>query len=143
MKYPLVAILLLAGLTHVVQAASDADSTGALAASGPARPAAVNPPRARAQNVIAIEAGSGRVIQLAGSAATVFAADPKVAEVRPASATSLFIFGVAPGRTDGRSPERKRCTNCAIRCRRPTFQLRRKRGGSGRRARTAGQQRAR
>ena len=99
MKYPLVAILLLAGLTHVVQAASDADSTGALAASGPARPAAVNPPRARAQNVIAIEAGSGRVIQLAGSAATVFAADPKVAEVRPASATSLFIFGVAPGRT--------------------------------------------
>ena len=39
------------------------------------------------------------MIQLGGSAATVFAADPKVAEVRPASATSLFIFGVAPGRT--------------------------------------------
>ena len=48
---------------------------------------------------LAIDAGSGRVIQLGGSAATVFAADPKVAEVRPASATSLFIFGVAPGRT--------------------------------------------
>ena len=39
------------------------------------------------------------MIQLGGSAASVFAADPKVAEVRPASATSLFIFGVAPGRT--------------------------------------------
>jgi pilus assembly protein CpaC len=29
----------------------------------------------------------------------VFAADPKVAEVRPASPTSLFVFGIAPGRT--------------------------------------------
>ncbi|MGI4945665.1 MAG: type II and III secretion system protein family protein, partial [Janthinobacterium lividum] len=28
-----------------------------------------------------------------------FAADPKVVEVRPASPTSLFLFGVAPGRT--------------------------------------------
>ena len=46
-----------------------------------------------------VDAGSGRVIQLGGSAASVFAADPKVAEARPASATSLFIFGVAPGRT--------------------------------------------
>src|ERR1019366_6499206 len=30
---------------------------------------------------------------------SVFAADPKVAEVRPASPTSLFVLGVAPGRT--------------------------------------------
>ncbi len=51
------------------------------------------------QNVMTIDTGSGRVIQLGGSAASVFAADPKVAEVRPASATSLFIFGVSPGRT--------------------------------------------
>jgi pilus assembly protein CpaC len=36
---------------------------------------------------------------LPGPAASVFAADPRVAEARPASATSLFIFGVAPGRT--------------------------------------------
>ena len=28
-----------------------------------------------------------------------FVADPKVAEVRPASAASLFVFGVAPGHT--------------------------------------------
>jgi pilus assembly protein CpaC len=49
--------------------------------------------------VLAIDAGSGRVIRLPGSAATVFAADPKIAEVRPASASSLFVFGIAPGRT--------------------------------------------
>ncbi|MGH7212494.1 MAG: type II and III secretion system protein family protein, partial [Acetobacteraceae bacterium] len=48
---------------------------------------------------LALEAGSGRVIALPGAVASVFAADPKVAEVRPASPTSLFIFGVAPGRT--------------------------------------------
>ena len=48
---------------------------------------------------VVIQAGSGRVVSLAGAAASVFAADPKVAEVRPASPTSLFVFGVAPGRT--------------------------------------------
>ena len=51
------------------------------------------------QNTISVDAGSGRVVQLATGAASVFAAEPKIAEVRPASATSLFIFGVAPGRT--------------------------------------------
>ncbi len=34
-----------------------------------------------------------------GPAANVFVADPKVVEVRPASASALFVFGVAPGRT--------------------------------------------
>ena len=48
---------------------------------------------------ITLTAGLGRVIHMAGSAASVFVADPKVAEVKPASATSLFVFGVAPGRT--------------------------------------------
>ena len=48
---------------------------------------------------IAIEAGMGRVLPLGGPATSVFAADPKVVEVRPASPTSLFVFGVAPGRT--------------------------------------------
>jgi len=50
-------------------------------------------------NALAIEAGGGRVVMLPGAAASIFAADPKVAEARPASASSLFIFGVAPGRT--------------------------------------------
>ena len=48
---------------------------------------------------IALEAGSGRTLQLTGSATNVFAADPKVAEVRPASANSIFVFGVGPGHT--------------------------------------------
>lgn len=60
-------------------------------------PAAAAPPAQPAS--IALEAGSGRVITLSAPAASVFAADPKVAEVRPASPTSLFVFGVAPGRT--------------------------------------------
>ena len=43
--------------------------------------------------------GRGRVLTLSGAAANIFVADPKVAEVRPASSTSLFIFGVGPGHT--------------------------------------------
>ncbi len=82
----------------------------AWAASGPETPAPPPAPAATpsgttnvvklpVQNVITLDAGTGRVIQLSAGAASVFAADPKVAEVHPASATSLFIFGVAPGRT--------------------------------------------
>lgn len=48
---------------------------------------------------LALEAGSGRVVTLPGGAANIFVADPKVLEVRPASATSLFMFGVAAGHT--------------------------------------------
>ncbi len=46
-----------------------------------------------------LSAGAGRVVQTTRPIASVFAADPRVAEVRPASPTSLFVFGVAPGRT--------------------------------------------
>lgn len=48
---------------------------------------------------LALEAGTGRVIALQSPAANIFVADPKVAEVRPASATSLFLFGITSGRT--------------------------------------------
>jgi len=48
---------------------------------------------------LVIESGTGKVIALPTPAANVFVADPKVAEVRPASASSLFVFGVAAGRT--------------------------------------------
>lgn len=48
---------------------------------------------------IAINAGIGRVVQLPRAAASVFAADPNVAEVRAASPTTLFILGTGPGRT--------------------------------------------
>nr|WP_294500965.1 type II and III secretion system protein family protein [uncultured Rhodopila sp.] len=48
---------------------------------------------------LTIDAGSGQVIQTGRAITNLFAADPKVAEVRPASPTSVFVFGVAPGRT--------------------------------------------
>jgi pilus assembly protein CpaC len=48
---------------------------------------------------LVIEAGSGKVIRTTKPIANLFAADPKIAEVRPASPTSVFIFGVALGRT--------------------------------------------
>ncbi len=43
--------------------------------------------------------GSGKILTLALPAANIYVADPKVAEVRPASSTSLFVFGVGPGHT--------------------------------------------
>ncbi len=46
-----------------------------------------------------VESGTGKVLTLTTPVANIFVADPKVAEVRPASATSLFIFGLNPGRT--------------------------------------------
>jgi len=59
------------------------------------------PPRAfhPIRSSLSMQAGSGQVIKLQAPAANVFTADPKVAEVRPASANSLFVFGVAPGIT--------------------------------------------
>jgi pilus assembly protein CpaC len=48
---------------------------------------------------LTLSVGAGRVITLSQPATSLFAADPKVAEVRPASPTSLFVFGVAPGKT--------------------------------------------
>lgn len=50
-------------------------------------------------DAVTIEAGHGRVITLPGDAANVFVADPKVAEVRPANANSLFVFGTGVGST--------------------------------------------
>ncbi|WP_428377992.1 type II and III secretion system protein family protein [Lichenicoccus sp.] len=52
-----------------------------------------------AQRAFSIEAGTGRVMPIAGIAANVFVADPKIVQVRPASASALFVFGLMPGRT--------------------------------------------
>jgi pilus assembly protein CpaC len=48
---------------------------------------------------LTLEQGSGKVVALVSDATNVFVADPKVAEVRPASASTLFMFGVGPGHT--------------------------------------------
>jgi pilus assembly protein CpaC len=52
-----------------------------------------------AHEALVLESGTGRVLALSGAASNIFVADPKVAEVRPASATSLFVFGIAAGHT--------------------------------------------
>ena len=46
-----------------------------------------------------LQAGNGKVVTLRGAATNIFVADPKVAEVRPASASRLFVFGIAAGNT--------------------------------------------
>jgi pilus assembly protein CpaC len=48
---------------------------------------------------LVLESGSGQVLNLPMAIANVFVADPKIAEVRPASAKTLFVFGSTPGRT--------------------------------------------
>jgi len=48
---------------------------------------------------VTLSTGTGKVLSLGGHATNVFVADPKVAEVRPASPDTLFVFGVAPGHT--------------------------------------------
>jgi pilus assembly protein CpaC len=69
----------------------------ALAQTQAAKPLAVSNNSEHA--ALVLEAGTGKVLDLRAPAANVFVADPKVAEVRPASAASLFVFGVAPGHT--------------------------------------------
>jgi pilus assembly protein CpaC len=71
-----------------------------LVASTPsgARPSATEHAADTAQSV-SIEAGTGRVFRVKGKVSSLFAAEPKVVEVRPASADSIFIFGVGPGRS--------------------------------------------
>ncbi len=55
-------------------------------------------PAARSETIV-LEAGGGRVFRTGRPIANLFAADPKVAEARPASTNSVFVFGVGPGRT--------------------------------------------
>jgi pilus assembly protein CpaC len=96
MKNLLAVTALLMGVSLPALVAAGAENTGAPVANPPPAGLIKMPVM---QTTITIDAGTGRVIQLAQGAASVFAAEPKIAEVRPASATSLFVFGVAPGRT--------------------------------------------
>jgi pilus assembly protein CpaC len=48
---------------------------------------------------VVLNAGTGRVFRINGTVSSLFAADPKIVEVRPASPNSIFIFGVGPGRS--------------------------------------------
>jgi pilus assembly protein CpaC len=62
-----------------------------------ARPSA--PVAATISQPVTVRAGTGVLLRLPSPAATVMSADPGVARVQPASPTSLFLMGVAPGRT--------------------------------------------
>jgi pilus assembly protein CpaC len=57
------------------------------------------PPGPTQSQPISVQAGTGVLLRLPQPAATVMSAEPAVARVQPASPTSLFLMGVAPGRT--------------------------------------------
>ncbi len=53
----------------------------------------------RQSGAMTLQPGDGRVVMLSTPVANVFVADPKVAQARPASPSSLFVFGIAAGHT--------------------------------------------
>ena len=75
-------------------------STGQPAAPVTATPApAAVPTQSTQRQAVSIQAGTGVLLRLPQPAATVMSAEPAVARVQPASPNSLFLMGVAPGRT--------------------------------------------
>jgi pilus assembly protein CpaC len=98
------ALIAITMLVASAAAAPNADQSPNLAQAGeplgrPNAPAALAPPAAMQSQPISIAAGSGVLLHLPQAAATVMSADPGVARVQPASPTSLFLMGAAPGRT--------------------------------------------
>jgi pilus assembly protein CpaC len=70
-----------------------------LAQDGSAQPAASATPAKPLVSGIGVSMGSGKIVTLPRPVASIFAADPTVVEVRPASPTSLFVFGKGIGAT--------------------------------------------
>src|SRR5271165_170174 len=64
--------------------------------AGAAQPPASHP---TISQPIQLLAGTGVLVRLPRAVATVMSAQPDIARVQPASPTSLFLTGVAPGRT--------------------------------------------
>jgi pilus assembly protein CpaC len=104
----LLSALLLCGLVsaaHATTPSAPASLSGIVAqAAQPAPPQgapapAATPPVATISQPITVQAGTGVLLRLPQPAATVMSAEPGVARVQPASPTSLFLMGVAPGRT--------------------------------------------
>ncbi len=71
----------------------------AQAAPAAPTPAATAEPTEPLTQALVLEAGAGRLLPLPRPAATVMAADPRVARVQPASPTALFIMALGQGRT--------------------------------------------
>ncbi len=64
-----------------------------------AAPAPSGPPPAPYYGGIGVAKGAGKIVTLPHPVASIFAADPSVVEVRPASPTSIFVFGKGLGAT--------------------------------------------
>jgi pilus assembly protein CpaC len=77
-----------AGQTSAMQSPQSYSPANGVVAHGPATYGTVN-----------VTLNSGTIVVLPQRVATVFAADPGIAEVRPASPTKLFIFGRGTGQT--------------------------------------------
>ncbi len=87
-------------LSGVVAQTAQPTPAPAVPAPPPGTPApAATPPVATISQPITVQAGTGVLLRLPQPAATVMSAEPGVARVQPASPTSLFLMGVAPGRT--------------------------------------------
>jgi pilus assembly protein CpaC len=110
---PFVAAVLAAGCLGRPATAQTTDLSRATAPQvlTPVQPPVVAQPQAQAQPAraapvvatmsqpVTVQAGTGVLLRLPAPAGTVMSADPGVARVQPASPTSLFLMGVAPGRT--------------------------------------------
>ena len=68
-------------------------------APAPTVPVPTQPAPVATQSLF-LEAGAGVLVQLPRPAATIIAANPAVARVQPASPTSIFVIGIAQGRTN-------------------------------------------
>jgi pilus assembly protein CpaC len=100
------------GIAHADAPTASINLSGVVAQAAPPAPAptkltpppgtpapAATPPVATISQPITVQAGTGVLLRLPQPAATVMSAEPGVARVQPASPTSLFLMGVAPGRT--------------------------------------------
>jgi pilus assembly protein CpaC len=100
-------VLLLCGFAHasadtpnIVMKPAGAVAQAQQPAQAPAAPpAAVAAPPATISQPLTLQAGTGVLLRLPQPAATVMSAEPSVARVQPASPTTLFLMGVAAGRT--------------------------------------------
>ena len=95
----LLCLLLLCGLGSASAATPGAPPN--LSGTVAQAPVAATPanPSATISQPITVQAGTGVLLRLPQPAATVMSAEPSIARVQPASPTSLFLMGVAPGRT--------------------------------------------
>ncbi len=82
------------GLSSAYAASPDAPRSASSAAEA-TQPAAA----ATGSRPITVQAGTGLLLRLPQPATTVMSAEPNIARVQPASPTSLFLMGVAAGRT--------------------------------------------